>query len=125
MTSSQILLQPADLTLTRTLYRPVSSAELARIAQSGYRSFPPRLVTQPYFYPVRTRAYAEQIAKEWSANGGGKGYVTRFEVNRQFLDRHRVRVVSPKVHEEYRIPSEELAEFNDAIVGQIDVVSEY
>jgi hypothetical protein len=119
------MLQAVEVMLTRTLYRPVSSAELARIAKSNYRRFPPRLVSQPYFYPVCTRAYAEQIAKEWSAQGGGKGYVTRFEVRREFLERYRVRVVGPSVHEEYRIPSDELAEFNDAIVGRIDVVSEY
>lgn len=120
-----MMVQAVELMLTRTLYRPVSSAELARIAESDYRRFPPRLVNQPFFYPVCTRAYAEQIAREWSAKGGGKGYVTRFEVSREFLERYRVRVVSSKVHEEYRIPSGELAEFNDAIVGRIDVVAEY
>lgn len=43
---------------TRTLYRPVGSAELSLIAASGYRRFPPRLGEQSYFYPVCTRAYA-------------------------------------------------------------------
>src|SRR5688500_12512032 len=35
-----------------TLYRPVGPEELALIAASGYREFPPRLPDQPIFYPV-------------------------------------------------------------------------
>ena len=34
------------------LYRPVGPQELALIAGSGYRAFPPRLPEQPIFYPV-------------------------------------------------------------------------
>jgi hypothetical protein len=35
--------------MTTTLYRPVGPKELALIAQSGYREFPPRLPDQPIF----------------------------------------------------------------------------
>lgn len=110
---------------THTLYRPVGSAELARIRASGYRRFPPRLTDQAYFYPVSTRAYAEQIARDWNARGSGSGYVTRFEVSGEFLARYQVRVVGARIHEEYWIPTEHLEDFNDAIVGRIEVVAEF
>jgi len=110
---------------TVTLYRPVGDAELAQIARSGWRRFPPRLLGQAYFYPVCTRAYAEQIARDFTLGEGGTGYVTRFEVRSDFLTRYKVHIVDAKIHSEYWIPSEELETFNDAIVGSIDVIAEY
>ena len=73
---------------TITLYRPVGPKELALIAASGYRAFPPRLPEQPIFYPVTNEDYAAQIAREWNARGaetGHVGYVTRFQVRAAFL----------------------------------------
>ncbi|MEB2313740.1 MAG: ADP-ribosylation/crystallin J1 [Sorangiineae bacterium] len=109
---------------TRTLYRPVGAAERTALEQSRWTRFPPRLVGQPHFVPVRTRAYAERVAREASASGAS-AYVTRFEVSRAFLDQYAVHVVGERMHEEYRIPAEELEAFNDAIVGDIEVVSDY
>jgi hypothetical protein len=48
---------------TTTLYRPVGPKELALIAASGYRAFPPRLPEQPIFYPVLNETYAADISK--------------------------------------------------------------
>ncbi len=110
---------------TRTLYRPVGSAELSLIKASGYRRFPPRLFDQAFFYPVSTRAYAEQIARDWNARDSGSGYVTRFEVSADFLARYEVRVVGARIHEEYWIPTEHLEDFNDAIIGKIEVIAEF
>lgn len=72
-----------------------------------------------------TRAYAEQIARDWNTRDGGTGYVTRFEVRADFLERYKVHVVGAQIHSEYWIPTEELAAFNDAIVGPIEVIAEY
>ena len=47
------------------LYRPVGSAELRLIEESGYRAFPPRLEGQPFFYPVLNEQYAIEIASGW------------------------------------------------------------
>jgi hypothetical protein len=41
----------------RILYRPVGPKELALIAESGFREFPPRLPEQPIFYPVTNEEY--------------------------------------------------------------------
>jgi hypothetical protein len=51
--------------------------------------------------------------------------VTRFNVRRAFLDRYEVHRVGARVHEEYWIPAEDLEEFNDNIVGTIDVIAEF
>ncbi len=90
------------------LFRPVGQAELNLIAQSGWREFPSRLAWQPIFYPVLNEDYATQIARDWNTKdpeSGYIGYVTRFSVNKSFLDQYEVRTVGASVHQEYWIPA--------------------
>jgi len=110
-----------------TLFRPVGKNELKLIAESDYRRFPPRLPDQPIFYPVTNEEYATQIARDWNAkhNADRVGYVTRFAVRRVFLSRYETKVVGGRIHEEYWIPADDLEEFNDNIVGLIEVIAEY
>jgi hypothetical protein len=110
---------------TTTLYRPVGPKELALIAQSGFREFPPRLPDQPIFYPVCNEAYAAQIARDWNVPASGAGYVTRFQVSTAFLERYPAQVVGGSEHCELWVPAEELAEFNRQIVGPIEVIAEF
>lgn len=111
-----------------TLYRPTGPNELHLVAESGYRAWPPRLTGQPIFYPVLNKEYATQIARDWNAKDpatGPRGYVTRFQVRREFLAHYEVHRVGRRVHDEYWIPAEDLEEFNRNIVGVIEVVAEY
>jgi hypothetical protein len=55
----------------------------------------------------------------------GSGYVTRFEVGREYLDRYAVQTAGGRTHQEYRIPAEELPAFNAAIVGEIEVTASF
>lgn len=110
---------------TTTLYRPVGPKELALIAASGYREFPPRLPDQPIFYPVLNETYATQIARDWNVKASGAGYVTRFQVRSDFLVKYTPQIVGAKVHAELWVPAKELAEFNRNIVGPIEVIAEY
>jgi hypothetical protein len=110
---------------TTILYRPVGPKELALIAASGYREFPPRLPEQPIFYPVLNEEYARQIAKNWNVPASGVGYVVRFALRKNFADRYPVQTVGGSVHKELWIPSEDLAGMNDNIVGAIEVVAEF
>ena len=105
---------------TIVLFRPVGE-----VAESGHRAFPPRLPEQPIFYPVTREDYAVQIARDWNARDGGRGYVTRFRVQRDFLERYPRRIVGASAHEEYWVPAEDLADFNAAIVGPIEVIAEF
>jgi hypothetical protein len=108
-----------------TLYRPVGPEELSLIRESGFRRFPPRLPQQPIFYPVLTEAYATKIARDWNVKASGMGYVTRFAVSRSFLDRYQVHTAGGAQHMEYWIPAEDLSEFNDNVVGLIEIISEF
>lgn len=107
------------------LYRPVGSKELALIAASGFRAFPPRLPEQPIFYPVLNEEYARQIARDWNVSASGAGYVTRFAVRAEFVARYPEQQVGASVHRELWIPAEDLAEMNQNIVGLIEVIAEY
>ncbi|WP_294088052.1 hypothetical protein [Sphingomonas sp.] len=110
---------------TITLWRPVGPEELALIEQLGMRAFPPRLAEQPIFYPVTTEDYAVKIARDWNVPASGVGFVTRFEVRKDYLDQFDVQIAGGTAHQEYWIPAEELDAFNAAIVGEIVVVQTF
>jgi len=110
---------------TITLYRPVGGEELALIEANDWAAFPPRLAEQPIFYPVLEEEYAIQIARDWNTRDGGTGYVLRFQVRADFLSRFPIQTVGSRVHREYWIPSDELAQFNRHIVGPIEMVSTF
>jgi hypothetical protein len=109
----------------RILFRPVGPEELALIAASGYREFPPRLPQQPIFYPVTNEDYARHIAEHWNVKESGSGYVTRFAVREEHIAKYPVQQVGASIHTEHWIPAEELAEFNRNIVGLIEITQSF
>lgn len=107
------------------LYRPVGLKELLLVMDSGFSAWPPRLYWQPIFYPVLNEEYAIQIAREWNTkdfNSDFCGYVTRFEVDDDYVKRFKPQIVGDKMHEELWVPSEELETFNQHIIGKIEVL---
>jgi len=116
---------PEDIS---TLYRPVGQAELELVRASGFRSFPPRLPHQPFFYPVLSEQYATQIARDWNPkdeSSGFVGYVLRFELRTEFLNLYEIHIVGSVEHREYWIPAEDLDKLNANIVGPIEILSEF
>jgi hypothetical protein len=113
------------MSTSTALFRPVGPQELELIAASDFREFPPRLPDQPIFYPVMNEEYAAQIARDWNVPASGTGYVTRFEVRTEFIQRYAVQTVGGVVHQELWIPAEELTELNHNIVGRIEVVAQF
>jgi hypothetical protein len=107
------------------LYRPVGEQELNLIRQSMWRRFPPRLPEQPIFYPVVQRDYATRIARDWNTKGGGKGFVTRFNVDEDYLKEFEVHTAGGDRFTEYWIPAERLNEFNAHLVGAIEAIEEF
>jgi len=110
------------------LYRPVGQTEYELVGATGFREFPPRLPDQPFFYPVLNEEYATQIARDWNTKDerpGFVGYVLRFNLRTEFLNRYEVHVVGNSVHREYWIPASDLASLNANIMGTIEVVSEF
>ena len=108
-----------------TLWRPVGPRELELIRKAEMRAFPPRLPDQPIFYPVLSEDYAVKIARDWNVPASGSGFVTRFDVQRRFLDKYSVQQSGGSAHLEYWIPAEDLEAFNGAIIGKIEIVAEF
>jgi hypothetical protein len=111
------------------LYRPIGYQELELIASSKFLVFPPRLPSQPIFYPVLNLDYGIQIAKDWNTadpNSGFAGFVTQFDVEDTYISQFEIQIVgSSQVHQELWIPAENLAEFNRHILGAIEIVAAY
>jgi hypothetical protein len=113
--------QPDD---TITLFCSVGPGEYRLIEQSGFRAFPPR-TGQPIFYPVLTEAFALKIAHEWILPELKVAYLTRFKVRRAFLARYPVDNAGGKDLDEYWIPAADLPEFNQNIVGLIEIIRQF
>lgn len=113
---------------TTTLHRPVGQPEFDLIAASDWRRFPPRLDWQPIFYPVTNEPYATRIARDWNTKddeNGNVGYVLRFDVDADYLTQFDIQQIGDDECLEYWIPAEQLDAFNDHIVGEIEVISEW
>ncbi len=111
--------------MTTTLYRPVGQKELSLIEHSGWTKFPPRLPEQPIFYPVMNEEYAIQIARDWNVTSSGSGFVTKFEINSDYIKKFEIQNVGGQIHNELWIPAEEIDEFNSNIVGLIEVIKSF
>lgn len=110
------------------LFRPVGQKELELIQASGMRAFPPRLPEQPIFYPVATLEYARLIASDWNVRdeaSGNVGYVLRFRVLKDYLDRHPPQEAGGRDLVEHWIPAEDMPAFNAALVGEIELVEKF
>lgn len=110
---------------TKTLFRPVGEKEMILIIESGYKKFPPRLEWQPIFYPVLDENYASEIAEKWNTRdeaGNYLGFVTRFNVKEEVVNQYPEQNVGARNHNELWVPSAELERFNDAIIGDIEVI---
>ena len=109
------------------LYRPVGSAELRLIENAEYEGFPPRLPEQPIFYPVLNKKYAVEITKRWNLRDTSdhKGFVTKFEIDDEYISQFEIHTVGRSYHRELWIPAEELENFNRHIIGKIEVVEEF
>ena len=109
---------------TQTLYRPVGEKEMLLIIENDYKAFPPRLEWQPIFYPVLNEDYASEIAEKWNTRdeaGNYLGFVTKFKVQEEVVNKYPSQNVGAKNHNELWVPAEELEAFNQAISGKIEV----
>lgn len=110
------------------LFRPIGVQEYRLIKDLSFKAFPPRLAWQPIFYPVLNQEYAEQIARDWNTKDEFSGYcglVTRFAVKDAIAKNYDVKEVGGAIHKELWVPAEELAAFNAAIIGEIEVVNAF
>ncbi len=112
----------------KVLWRPVGLNEMGLILEAGSKRFPVRLPGQPYFYPLLTLEYAQQIARDWNApsqESGYAGFVTQFALEQSFADQFEERIVGSSIHRELWVPADRLAELNEHIVSRISVIDAY
>lgn len=113
---------------TITLYRPIGLKELELIVASNFSKFPPRLDWQPIFYPVMNEKYACEIALKWNTNdefSGYSGYVTKFEMNANYIKKFKIQNVGGDIHNELWVPSEEMEVFNSHLQGKIEITKTF
>ncbi len=115
----------SDPKQTVTMYRPVGPKEKALLEEAEFSKWPDRLPHQPFFYPVTNEQYASEIAEKWNVPASGEGFVTKFEVKREFVDRYEVHKVGGRDHTEWWIPAEDLEELNQNLVGPIEIIKAY
>lgn len=111
-----------------TLYRPVGLKELQLIVESDFKAFPPRLEWQPIFYPVMNEEYACEIALKWNTKdefSGYCGFVTAFNMSKNFLEKYEIQNVGGAIHNEMWVPAEELQEFNLNIIEGIKITKTF
>ena len=69
--------------------------------------------------------YAVQIARDWNVPASGSGFVTRFNMEAEYLARFDTHCVGGSEHLELWIPAEELPEFNQHLIGPIEVTQRF
>ncbi|MFG3136629.1 hypothetical protein ACGFZA_10445 [Streptomyces sp. NPDC048211] len=113
--------QPA----TTVLWRPTGPKELDLVREPAWCAWPPRLPEQSIFYPVLNEDYAVRIARDWNVRHDGAGFVTRFEVESEFLGRYPIQQAGGQTILKLWVPAEELDDFNAHMVGDFQVVHEF
>ena len=108
-----------------TMFRPVGPTELELIKNLNWSAFPSRLFDQSIFYPVFNQEYTEHIARDWNVKFSGSGFVTKFQIEKSFIEKFEIHKVGSQFHLELWIPADELDEFNKHIVGKIEVIKEF
>jgi hypothetical protein len=110
---------------TVTMYRPIGPLELQLVSESGFRRWPPRIPEQPIFYAITNERHAIEIATRWNVKDSGIGYIAKFAVRSEFVERYVIQEIGEAHQAEWWIPEEDLEELNDNIVGLIEVIGEY
>lgn len=108
------------------LFRPTGQKEAAILFQSDISKWPPRLADQPTFYPVLNQPYATQIARDWKTQFDEfVGYVTRFEVDNDYVSQFPIEKVGGREHLELWVPAEDLEAFNRNLRSRIEVLESF
>lgn len=69
--------------------------------------------------------YAIQIARDRNVPASGSGFVTRFEMDADYLSKFTEECGGSRMHRELWVPAEELEEFNRHIVRLIEVTRKF
>lgn len=101
------------------LYKPAAAQEIGLIRKSGWREFPPDFPGR-IFYLYEDRVKEITLYLDLKA-AGSRTYV-RFKIDANYLESDPRRLASGAVYDELLVPDSHLQEFNQHIVGLIEVV---
>ena len=103
----------------------MSPLKLAELIRSDWRKFSPDEPDQRLFYPKLHLDYAEKIARQCNAVEHNAGFVVRFEIPLGFIGRYELQTIGYEQHLEYKVPIDDLNDFNQKIMGKIELVSAF
>lgn len=104
---------------TVVLCKPVAAQELDLIRKSGWREFPPD-VPGRIFYLNEDRV--KEITLYLDLKAAGLCAYARFKIDADYLESDPRRLAAGAVYDELLVPDSHLEEFNQQIVGLIEVV---
>ncbi len=105
-----------------TLYRSIGPQERNLIEASDWRRYPEGLFDQLVFYPATHQESAVQSARTWSVLAYGSGFVTKVELPAEYVE---TIITGSNTQDELWILADSLEEFNEQIVGEIEVVRSF
>lgn len=108
-----------------TLYKSLSPVELAGVINNGWQSFAPLPIEQTIFAPKINLEHAQMLARQLEACLHTVGYVVCFTIEADFLQRFQCQTIAYEEQREYRIPAEELALFNQHLIGRIQPLTAF
>ena len=110
---------------TLAVYQAVGPQQLAALIRSEWRRIEPAWGGVRFTYLKQQQRYAEMIARQWEVPLHGAGYVVRIVLPEDVLRQYDLETVAYEEHLEYRIPSGELAELSDELVGAVQPVAAF
>jgi hypothetical protein len=105
-----------------TLYRPIGPKERNLLEASGWTRYPEGLFEQLVFYPGSHLESAVQSARTWYVLAYGSGFITKVELPESFIDSI---FASNEKQDELWVQANSLEEFNQQIVGEIEVLRSF
>ena len=110
------------------LFRPIGANELGLIAKSGFRRFRRGWPRTPPSLPWRrstTLVAWRSLSKTQDKRSGFAGFVIRFEVANNYVERLAARASHGPADGGFQVPPGELENLNSHLVGRIEVVRRY
>jgi len=78
-----------------------------------------------YFLSCYERRVRHPDRPRLECPASGAGFVTKFAVSKDYLKKFTIQNVGGPIHNELWVPAQELDEFNDNIVGLIEVTRRF
>lgn len=97
--------------------RNITVAELKFIKTNKFKKFPPCSPDYPFFHTMFNQKIDLEIDKNKISYG------IRYEIKKCFLDRYEKQFVGNYDIKDYWIPSKDLEEFNQNLIGEIKITS--